>query len=428
MTTITTYRPKHRRADLTYWLWLLCASAVAFTTEAAPPIDPLPIPDYSFSGDSWTVSAGLVDAGDVLTLDFPYPAELLDRETLGLHSTDDDLDALSAGNTLIAPNETFVLLFSVDAQTVGVALPDPALIALDVPYNVADQAAKGQAAGDQFMSTRLLTRMGSSDGDLFNNVLVRNNFDEGGTDFSAQPPTSAWEFAGTEQQDDVNATAALARVDGTVMNVYYSVTQDSPSLSTLPHDGGPSGADIYFDEIPPIWTPITLCAMHEDMGLVQEDDLDALIIFDTNASTYFDESDQVLFSLAPGSPSLATIPGASSEGAAADVFTVTPGGTPSVFVSAADLGLGHPDDNINALDLFACDDAMVCAAQHGIRYLRGDLNSDGVVDLADYSIFADCLAGPNTDVEPPCQQADLDADNDVDLVDFIEFTEAFTGP
>jgi hypothetical protein len=428
VTTITTYCSKRRRGNLRCCLWLLCALAIAHTTEAAPPIDPLPVPDYSFSAGSWSVSTGLVDAGDVLTLDFPHPAELLDRETLGLFSTDDDLDALSDSNTLIPLEDTFVLLFSVDAQTVGVALPDPALIDLDVPYNVADQAAKGQAAADQFMSTRVFTRMGSSDGVLFNNVLVRNNFDEGGTDFSAQPPTSAWEIAGPEPPDIVNATASLARVDGVVMNVYYSVTHDSPSLDTLPSYGDASGADIYYDESPPTWTPIMLCAMHEDMGLVQEDDIDALIIFDADENTFFDGSDQVLFSLAPGSPSLATIPGASSEGAAADVFTVTPGATPSVFVSAADLGLGHPDDNIDALDLFPCDDAMLCAAQYGIRYLRGDLNSDGVIDLADYSIFADCLAGPNTDVDPPCQQADLDCDNDVDLVDFIEFTEAFTGP
>ena len=62
-----------------------------------------------------------------------------------------------------------------------------------------------------------------------------------------------------------------------------------------------------------------------------------------------------------------------------------------------------------------------------------DLDGDCDVDLADYALFANCLAGPDVS-EPPvgCDpddfaQADLDDDNDVDLEDFAAFQAAFEG-
>jgi hypothetical protein len=64
---------------------------------------------------------------------------------------------------------------------------------------------------------------------------------------------------------------------------------------------------------------------------------------------------------------------------------------------------------------------------------KGDLNWDGVVNNADFNVFADCIAGPDV-TSPPAgcdagafSRADLDTDDDVDLADFADFQEAFTG-
>jgi hypothetical protein len=62
----------------------------------------------------------------------------------------------------------------------------------------------------------------------------------------------------------------------------------------------------------------------------------------------------------------------------------------------------------------------------------GDFDCDGDVDLDDYNVVADCLAGPDVPTPPvgcsPEQfsQADLEADNDVDLADFAGFQAVFT--
>lgn len=63
--------------------------------------------------------------------------------------------------------------------------------------------------------------------------------------------------------------------------------------------------------------------------------------------------------------------------------------------------------------------------------LPGDVNLDGVVDLADYGHLAACLAGPGDPTPPPdCTsedfaQADTDDDSDVDLGDFNELANNF---
>jgi hypothetical protein len=274
-----------------------------------------------------------------------------------------------------------------------------------------DQAAQGHAAGDQFMSTRLFTLQGPSDWPVSNNVLVRNNYDEGGTDFAAHPTTSACEPATDDELDIVSATARLTRGGNGVVNLFFSVTADSPSLDEMPTYGIPSGADIYFNQDPNN-APTVLYAAYEELQLTEDDDIDALIAFDTNDSLYFDGTDCVLFSLAPDSPSLDTIPGASPEGAAADVFVVRYGQTPALFVAAADLGLGDPLDNIDALDFFSCDDPFACAAAHGIRSTPGDLNGDGCVDQADLGILVTDWGC--TGEECP---GDCDGDGDTDHAD-----------
>jgi hypothetical protein len=63
----------------------------------------------------------------------------------------------------------------------------------------------------------------------------------------------------------------------------------------------------------------------------------------------------------------------------------------------------------------------------------GDLDGDGIVDLDDYTLFAECVTGPceGTPCDPPpgdddcCVFADVDGDGDVDLVDFAAFIIQF---
>ena len=57
----------------------------------------------------------------------------------------------------------------------------------------------------------------------------------------------------------------------------------------------------------------------------------------------------------------------------------------------------------------------------------GDGDQDGDVDLADWSLMAGCLTGPDGGLPPDCSAFDLDADGDVDLVDHRLFQQLFQG-
>ena len=67
---------------------------------------------------------------------------------------------------------------------------------------------------------------------------------------------------------------------------------------------------------------------------------------------------------------------------------------------------------------------------------RWDGDHDGDVDLADFAVFADCLAGPGATpapqlplLSPACRMAfDLDADQDIDLIDFAALQAALSAP
>ncbi len=61
--------------------------------------------------------------------------------------------------------------------------------------------------------------------------------------------------------------------------------------------------------------------------------------------------------------------------------------------------------------------------------LAPDVDSDGDVDLADFSVFQGCFDGPNRlPSQTGCGGFDFDADNDVDLEDFGVFQRCFNGP
>jgi hypothetical protein len=58
----------------------------------------------------------------------------------------------------------------------------------------------------------------------------------------------------------------------------------------------------------------------------------------------------------------------------------------------------------------------------------GDCNTDGGVNLFDYSDLEPCLSGPDGGLLlPECDCFDIDNDEDVDLSDVAQFQQAFTG-
>jgi len=57
----------------------------------------------------------------------------------------------------------------------------------------------------------------------------------------------------------------------------------------------------------------------------------------------------------------------------------------------------------------------------------GDGNADGVIDLSDYVLSSECLAGPDVITSVPCSLFDFDMDEDVDEMDFADFQVVFEG-
>ncbi len=401
ITALIYTRDAAHRGILRAPLLVICVCALAPLTLALPPIDPLPPPLYSFDNSSHSVASGFVQSNEVLMLDAPHPTPAFSPDAIGLFSPYDDIDALS-GNRVLDPNETFVILFSVDRETVGLYPPDHEYLTLGVPYNVYDQAQRGHAAGDQFVATVELTRGGVfralGPRQVLDNPLVRNNYDEGGTDFSAEPPTSAHDLAVGAAQDNVNSTAYTGSSSAslrsrTIVDLYFTLTRESPSLYTLP-GSEPSGASIFYNADPNSRAPTELFADSWSLGLNQADNIDALLIIDNNEVGVFDLGDEVYFSLDANSPTLQILPDASDIGAAADIFRVRYGQGPQLFISVAELGLGHPADNIDALEVFPAVDATAFAEHRGIRSLRGDLNCDGVVNNGDIDPFVIALNDP----------------------------------
>lgn len=272
---------------------------------------------------------------------------------MGMLSPMDQLDDFGG---VIPPDELdisalrFIVCFSVDPITVGEP-PPPFRVPLP-PHNVFDQAQKRQQPGDLFGSTeayhRITGRLPSGPGapgmGLFNNVLLRNQSKNyfGDKDFDLKPvvdPTVTVPV-GTPL-DDVDGSA-MRDGSGALPKAYYTLSSTSPSLSLL---GGASGSDIFFDFNITAPGSESVFARFEQIGLRVGDDIDGLSVCDDNLNGVFDGTDQVLFSLKRGSPTLSTL-GAS----AADIFSFRAGGTLQIFETATNLGL-RPGDNIDTLKM-----------------------------------------------------------------------------
>ncbi len=136
-----------------------------------------------------------------------------------------------------------------------------------------------------------------------------------------------------------------------------NVSEGRPSWSSTSAKGngdlGDSCAELY--------------ASFSDLGLKQADDIDAMIVIDTNDNGLFDGTDQVFFSLTPSSPSLSIAGSGASPASAADVLVAARGRPPVVFAPAGMFGLGAPEDNIDALDYTIVESWMSRPFEHGIR-------------------------------------------------------------
>ena len=141
--------------------------------------------------------------------------------------------------------------------------------------------------------------------------------------------------------------------------VYFSLDAASPSLASL----GATAADALrtINGAAPM-----VYASRAALGLVPGDDLDGLCLRE-DGDGVFGPNDRLVFSLAPGSPTLALIDAGPGD-------LLTPGNPPRPVVPAPALGLLAGDDV----------DAVTCAALPD--QAAGDVNCDGAVDSIDAAL------------------------------------------
>lgn len=130
---------------------------------------------------------------------------------------------------------------------------------------------------------------------------------------------------------------------GLTGRIYWSV--DVSELLTATYAGS-SAADIFVQPAMNGFAafPVTF-ATAADLGLDPNDEIDALEVWDRLPLHDFAVNDRVLFSLAPGSPTLASL-GLS----AADIIVARPGQPPALYAPAKLVGL-RKTDNLNALSV-----------------------------------------------------------------------------
>lgn len=392
----------------------LCAGAANVdANDDVSANNPLIPPLFSLDLNSPEVAGGFLLPGDLLLCPDPnepnMPTVEIPAPNLGLLFASDDVDALALGALAVEPDETFVVLLSVDREAVGAIPPDPNLVTLGYPFNVQDQAAKNQAASDAFISLSLFDRFGPASARRsrgYNNTLGINGGDAGGMPFGVSPQgLSPSQLNPPESpQSDVDAgsgTGAPTPLTGLdddagprirFEDIHFSLTATSPSLAALPGTG--SGADIYLDTDLSAPGGEVLYVAPATLGLLPEDDIDAMIIFEDGTPGFTSGFDQVLFSLAPGSPSLG---GGYGPG---DVFSSEGFGGFAPYCSASQLGLA-PNDNLNMLDYVLCDHILTAVYNWAIGYLplcEADINGDGVVNIIDLAIllgrYGSCAGDP----------------------------------
>jgi hypothetical protein len=311
----------------------LCMLFVVGTALAMPDPDSYSIDALSPSGN---------DPADVLNIGMSVQVP---RGNLGLVAGD-ELDGLSSGNDGVQWSN--IVYFSVDRNSQGIAGPWTPL-AMDV----FSQAFRNQQAGDMFVTTDV-AGMGVTPQGI--NMLYNNQ------SLYGEIPLFGWMVDNTGNPQDNLDAVAFEEFDLTGNGVqdrpvYFSLGAGSPSLAA----GGFNAADIL---ISPAVGIINVFAAAGQIGLTVDDDLDALALLDLNQDGTASVGDMGLFSLAPGSPTLAAL-GASP----ADLFFTSFNGASAVRYQAVSLGL-LPEDNIDALEVQIPEPATIALLALGAIALR----------------------------------------------------------
>jgi len=286
---------------------------------------------HTFSLDALSPSA--VDPADLLNPGGPPPPTQVPAVNLGLQ-LGDDVDAVSAG--IDAVEDGNIVFFSVDRASIGaVAGPMP-------PWDVPGQSGLNQQAGDIFVT---IDQAGVWSVPVGFNFLRDNQNLMG--EIPQVLPTAPNPGPNQDRLDALSFEEFDLNGDGAQdLAVYFSLDSASPSLPPAF-----SAADILLSAAV---GGLGVYAPAASMGLLVDDDLDALALLDAGTVGALDPNvDVALFSLAPGSPTLATL-GASP----ADVFMTGFAGTSFVRYPAASLGL-LLDDNVDALEVQVPEPAVL---------------------------------------------------------------------
>ncbi len=293
-------------------------------------------PPAVFLGFGWDVGG----PGPILHVnDFNYGLGFLDNT-----------DGISNGE--FRPTAQQVLYFSGSDTSQG---------APGTPYR--NQFVRQQAAGDRWVTNGFLSQTplavlaGAAPAVVVGPGVPLHVLSANQTRFNeipSIPPPAFNAFAapaGATRMDDMDGLE-ITPIDLNGDNrhdtrLYFTLDAASPALGA-----GLSPADVLYS--PPGAAGFLQYAPRAALGLRQGDDVDALAVWDFNDPRRPDSANDVaIFSLRPGSPSLAGpdgVTGTADDFSAADVFVTRFTGFFRLYVRAASLGLRFQDD-IDALDV-----------------------------------------------------------------------------
>ena len=262
---------------------------------------------------------------------------------LGAPQPLDDINAISRNAELLLDfHDDFAWWFSVDSGSIG--LPPEWWPEVLPGFNVQNQAAGRQQAGDIFMSTEgfnleigLLPSPPSMG--LFNNALVINQAQY--PRFSGFAP--GWSGGGGARGHAAGRGTARCEARSCPRRaVLLPLRSGSPSLPNVVPAWFSSAANIYYDRQVNVPGTESVFATFFDLGLQIEDDISSMVVFEENDNGVYDGGDTVFFTpLAPRR--------CSCRGSAANILRSRFGVT-TLFVEHDLLGLAF-GDHIDALDI-----------------------------------------------------------------------------